>query len=200
MKLLKYLVLCCAVISTIIFTANTACAQVFSFKAKSDSGMATFPKGTMIKTKLIDTLSTKQNKVGDPVQLITVSDLLVGKAICIPEGALLTGQIIRLDHATQGRDGYFQVTINKITFPDGWNTKMLGTFWTGDGTGIIGGGTTSGSEYKKVPHFIEGIGGVNQLVKTGPLVMGQERAMVAGSEVIVVLESDLKVSYLESLE
>jgi hypothetical protein len=197
MKWFKILVLWLAMT---FLTANIAYAQVFSFEAKSDSSTAIFPKGTLIKTKLLDTLSTKENKVGDSFSLITVSDLLVGKAICIPEGSLLTGRIIRLERAKEGQDGYFQAVIDKITFPDGWKTNMFATFWTSDGTGIIGGGATSGTDYRKVPHFIQGIGGVVQLVKTGPLAMGQERALPAGSEVIVVLEKELKVLYLESLD
>ncbi|NLF82811.1 MAG: hypothetical protein GX568_02355 [Candidatus Gastranaerophilales bacterium] len=197
MKFLKTLVL---LLVMTFLTINAAYAQVFSFEAKSYSSTAIFPKGTMIKAKLLDSISTKDNKVGDSFSLITVSDLLVGKAVCIPEGSLLTGRIVRLEKAKEGQDGYFQAIIDKITFPDGWKTTMSATFWTSDGTGIIGGGATSGTSYKKVPHFIQGIGGVVQLVKTGPLMMGQERALPAGSEVIVVLENELKVLYLESLE
>ena len=185
----------------ILFLVNSkAYSQVFSFEANSDTGTAILPRGTMIKAVLQQTVSTKDNKLDDMVSFVTSSDMTIGKAVCIPKGSVLSGKIIRLEHAKPGRDGYFQIFINKIVFPDGWRTDTNATIWTRDGTGIIGGGLTQRQKFKKITHYISGIGPIDQLVRTGPRVMGQERAMLAENDTIIVLESDLHIKYLKKLE
>ena len=179
---------------------SKAYSQVFSFEAASDTGTATLPRGTMIKAVLQQTISTKKNKPDDPVFFVTSSDLTIGKATCIPKGSVLSGKIISLEHAQPGRDGYFQIFINKIIFPDGWRTDIDATIWTNNGTGIVGGGITQRQKFKKMPHYIENIGPIDQLIRTGPRAMGQERAMLAGKDTIIILERDLQVNYLKKLQ
>ncbi len=184
----------------VLLIGNTAYSQVFSFETGPDINIATFPRGTMIKAEIQETVSTKENQVGDPVRFIVVSDMTIGKATCIPKESFIYGKVVRLEHARQGRDGFFQILADKIVFPDGWHTPMVGKIWTKDGTGVIGGEITQMAEYRKIPHHIERIGPVVQLVKTGEREMGQERAITAGTEVIIVLDRVLQVKYLEDLE
>ncbi|HSA07003.1 MAG TPA: hypothetical protein P5556_07465 [Candidatus Gastranaerophilales bacterium] len=197
MKTLKYFIFIAFLFFLISFKAYS---QVFSFEATADDTIATFPKGTMLKAILQETVSTKDNQIGDRVSFVTVSDLTIGKATCIPKDSILLGQVIRLEKAKEGRDGYFQLSVNEIIFPDGWRTTLSATLWTADGMGIIGGAVTQMQEYKKIAHYIEDIGPVVQLVKTGARAMGQERAMLAGNNVIIVLEQQLQVKYLEKFE
>ncbi len=197
-KLIKIMVIITCF--TLFLVSSKAYSQVFSFEADSaGTGTATLPRGTMIKAVLQQTISTKENKIGDPVFFVTSSDLTIGKATCIPKGSVLSGKIISLGHAQPGRDGYFQISIDKIIFPDGWRTDINATIWTDNGTGIVGGGITRRQEFKKMPHYIENIGPIVQLVRTGPRVMGQERAMLAGKDTIILLERDLQVNYLKKL-
>lgn len=197
MNILKKQIIILCIFLLSITSAN---AQVFSFESESKEHTAVFPRGTMIKAVLQNTISTKINNVGDAAVFIVDSDLLIGNAICIPEGSYLYGKVLRIEKAKKGRDGLIQIIIYKIMFPDGWQTQMSGRIWTRDGTGIMGGNTTKRVEYKKIPHYIDRIGPVAQLVKTGERKMGQERAMPAGKNYIIVLNQDLKVNYLESFE
>jgi len=197
MKLIKYLT---AIFCLFFLFTCSAQSQVFSFETNADTGKALLPKGTMIKAVLRQTVTSKDNFVGDTVSFVTLSDLLVGKALCIPKESLLTGKIVQIEGAKQGRDGYFQILIVEIIFPDGWRTNLAAKIWTRDGTGIIGGGAVIKQEYKKIPHRIEHIGSIVQLVKTGASAMGQERALLAGNEMIIVLEENLQVKYLQDLD
>jgi len=197
MKMIKYL----ATIFCIIFVlASNVQAQVFSFEAENSTGTALLPKGTMIKAVLQETVSSKYNFVGDPVSFVTLSDLQVGNAVCLPKESYLTGKIVQLEKAQMGRDGYFQILIDEVIFPDGWRTALAAKVWTNDGTGVIGGGAAIKEEYKKIPHNIQDIGSVVQLVKTGAADMGLDRALLADSEMIIVLEDNLEVKYLQELD
>lgn len=181
--------------------ANSANSEVFSFETDSEVYTAVFPRGTMLKAKIQEDVSSEINQTGNPVSFVVNYDLSVGQMTCIPKGSYMYGKIISIERARQGRDGFFQIIIDKLIFPDGWRTPMTGKIWTADGTGIIGGKLTQMQEFKKIPHYIENLGGgVVQLVRTGPRAMGNETVLPAGKELIIVLEQDLRVKYLESLE
>ncbi len=197
MKLLKPLLI---VFCLFFLMKSSVYSQVFSFESDSKEHTAIFPRGTMIKAEIQQAVSSKHNKVGDAVSFVVNSDLTVGKATCIPEGSYMYGKIIQLERAKPGRDGYFLILVDKLVFPDGWHTPMVGKIWTMDGTGIIGGGVTSRQEFKKIPHHIENIGPIVQLVKTGPRAMGQEKMLLADKKLIIVLDQDLQVKYLENLD
>lgn len=197
MKILKYIII---VSFAVLLAGSAAYSQVFSFESASNEYTATFPRGTLIRATIQETISTKENKVGDPVSFVVISDMTIGKVTCIPKDSFIYGQVIRLEQAKQGRDGFFQILVDKIVFPDGWHTQLAGKIWTKDGSGVIGGGITQKQDFKKIPHNIEHIGPVVQLVRTGERKMGQQRSVLGGTELIIVLDSDLQVKYLEGID
>ncbi len=193
MRLIKYIL----IITIFILVSNTAYSAVFSFEDESDVGTAVFPSGTMFKTIIQNTVSTKDNNVGDSVSFVLVSDMVIGKSLCIPKGSVFLGRIVELKHPEQGRDGYLRIAIDELVFVDGWRTGVAARILDNNLTDIIGGGVTPRSEYKKVPHYIERIGPVVKLVKTGPREMGKNRALPAGQNLIIVLDRSLEVKYLQ---
>ncbi len=174
------------------FTFNSgANCQTFSFDTESE--IITLPAGTLIRAESYKEISSKKNRIGDDVVFIVTSKLSVDKNLAIPKDSLLQGKIVQLERAQQGRDGYFQIIFDRIIFPDGWKSDIMAKIWTKRGTGIIGGNLTKGRDYKKSPHYIENIGPVAQLVKTGPKAMGEEKTLPRGSEFVIVLEKDLHI-------
>lgn len=176
---------------------NVAYSAVFSFEAEPDANTAVLPAGTIFKAIAQNTISSKINKVGDPVALLLSSDITVGKSVCIPKDSVLAGQVVELKQATEGRNGYFRIALSELIFPDGWRTVVTARIMDNAATDIIGGGNTPRTEFTKVPHYIEDIGPVVKLVKSGPRDMGKERALPAGKEVLIVLDRYLEVKYLE---
>jgi len=181
-----------------LISSKANCA-VFSFEVEPNTATAEFPSGTMFKVILQETISSKINKIGDPVSMVLVADVVIGKSVCIPKDSVFLGNIVELEQAQEGRDGYFKVGINELIFSDGWRTPLHARVWDKSTTDLIGGQVTQRTEYTKVPHYIENIGPIVKLVQTGPRAMGQERALPSGLEVIIVLEKDLQVKYLEKL-
>ena len=181
-----------------LISSKANCA-VFSFETEPNTATAAFPSGTMFKAILQETISSKTSKVGDPVSMILTSDVVIGKSVCIPKDSVFLGNIVELEQAQEGRDGYFKVGINELIFSDGWRTPIHARIWDKNTTDIIGGQVTQRTEYTKVPHYIERLSPLVKLVQTGPRAMGQERALPSGLEVIIVLEKDLQVKYLEKL-
>lgn len=191
---------CLVVFLTIILLANTAHCAVFSFEAEPDTGAAVFPTGTMFRVVIQQTISSKENKTGDPVSFRLVSDVTVGKSVCIPEGSVFLGEVIDISPAKEGRDGFFRIHIDELVLTDGWRTGLSARILDNRATDLVGGGITKRTEYRKIPHSIDGLGTVVQLVRTGPRAFGENRALPAEHELIIVLESDLEVKYLEKLE
>lgn len=193
MKLARYLI----IFSIIFLMSVKAYSAVFSFEDEPNTGTALLPAGTMFKAILQDTVDTGFSKIGDPVHLLLVSDITVGKSICIPKNSIFFGEVVELAKARQGRDGYFRIALHTLIFPDGWRTDVSARIMDRNNTDVIGGEVTERTEYRKVRHNIEGIGMVVKLVKAGPREMGEERRLSAGRELFIVLDRDLEVKYLE---
>lgn len=168
-------------------------AQVFSFERYPSSNTATFPAGTLFKGILQNQLSSAKSKIGDKVYLMLPFDVKIGEMTCIPAKSMLIGQVIQVQKAREGNNGFIQVKFEYIKFPDGWGTPLEARVWDRNGQGIIGGELTHRIAYKKIPHNIENIGRVAQLVETGKRAMGKEKIIPVGSEFVIVLDSDLEV-------
>lgn len=195
MKILKHFIL----LFIICVVSAKAYSAVFSFEAEPDVGTAVFPAGTMFRTILQNTVSSKDSKVGDKISMVLMSNVTVGKSICMPKDSVFLGEIIELRQADQGRDGYFRIIVGEVVFSDGWRTKLDARLSHSGNADAYGGQRTERTEYTKVPHYIQDIGPVVKLVKTGPRLMGQEKVLSEGEEVIIVLLKELQVKYLQKL-
>ncbi len=182
-----------------LLTGTKALCAVFSFEAEPDTGVALFPAGTMFRVVSQDKVSSNESKIGDRVSFMLVSDITVGKSVCIPEGSIFLGEVVELEQAQEGRNGYFRIAVVELVFADGWRTLINARVIDNSRTDIIGGRVTKRAEYKKIPHYIHRIGPVAKLARTGPRVIGQDRALSAGKELIIVLDRDLEVKYLQKM-
>ena len=182
----------------VIFSLNSAGqAQVFNFEKNPNLSTVTFPAGTLLKGALQNELSSEKAAVGDIVYLLIPFSVKIGEATCIPKKSLLIGQIIQAQKAQIGRNGFLQIKFDYIKFPDGWGTPLSAHIWSGKGDGVIGGELTKRTAYKKVPHYMQNLGIIAQLVETGQRSLGKERFIPVGAECIIVLDNDLEVKYLE---
>jgi len=191
MKLLKTIFL--TLIITLFFGMAGNC-QMFSFEQSSYQKKATFSAGTFLKGFLQNQLSSSENKVGDSVYVIIPYGVKIGKITCIPKNTLITGHITQVGKPVTGYNGYIQVKFDYITFPDGWGTTFSGHVWNLGGKGILGGEATNKTLYRKIPHYMENVGTVVQLVAVGQGAMGKETTVEKNTEFIIVLDSDLNVT------
>lgn len=184
---------------SLLFLLNSAgFCQVFKFEKNPREHIATFPAGTFFKGVLQNEISSEKNGVGDKVYMIIPFDVKIGEVTCIPAQTLIIGEIIQIQKAQEGKNGFVQIKFDQMVFPDGTGTQMSGHIWSGN-KGILGGETTKRIAYKKVPHYIEDIGIVAKLVETGDRAMGKNKILPVGTECVVVLDNALKVNYLERL-
>ncbi|HBG49545.1 MAG TPA: hypothetical protein DDW90_08605 [Cyanobacteria bacterium UBA9971] len=185
-------------VMVMVFSLNSAgFAQVFSFEKNPNLRYATFPSGTLFKGALQNQLSSANSKMGDKVYLLIPSEVKIGENTCIPKKSILIGQVIQAQKAQPGKNGFVQIKFEAIKFPDGWGTQLSAHVWSDNGSGIIGGETTKMVSYKKVPHYMQDVGTVVQLVQSGQRAMGQEKFLPAGTEFVIVLDNDLEVKYID---
>ncbi len=191
MKIFKYLFM--SLILCFILNSAGFC-QMFSFEKTKSSRLVVFPAGTFFKGVLQNDLSSSKSKIGDKVYLLIPFDVKIGKVTCIPKKSMIIGQVIQVQKAKQGKNGFIQTKFEYIKFPDGWGTQLSARLWSSDGKGIIGGETTKRTAYRKMPHYIDNMGAVVQLIESGPRSMGQEKNISAGSEFVIVLDTDLEIA------
>jgi len=196
MKIFKYILTALIV----VFALNSVgFAQVFSFEKNPNLNNITLSSGTLLKGVLQNQLSSTNSKMGDKVYLLIPFDVKIGEDTCIPQKSMLIGQVIQVQKAKQGKNGFIQIKFEYLRFPDGWGTDLSAHIWSSDGQGLIGGETTKRVSYKKVPHYTSETGIIAQLVETGPRAMGQEKFIKAGTEFIIVLDNDLDVIHNSNL-
>jgi len=187
-------IICLLLFFSLIFFCNSSFAgKSIEIIKKEDYTQVTFPSGTLFEALFTYEISTEVNKVGDEVELIIPSDMTCGDLTLLEKNTRLIGKIIKLQRAIQGQNGYVQILLDAIVFPDGRTDKILAHIWTKENNGIIGGDFTERTKFKQMPHYIQGIGVVAQAIPTGPRVMGTETYILSGAQFRVVLDDDLKV-------
>jgi hypothetical protein len=94
------------------------------------------PKGTAIEVALINSISTKTAKDGDPVYARTVFPVTIGNDIVIPVGSHIRGKITEV--ARPGRvKGKAELTLSfqSLILPSGITVELLGTLGNVGATG-----------------------------------------------------------------
>lgn len=96
---------------------------VVSVTAFAGGGGIVIPKGTLIKIRLDQNLSTKTSKTGDMVTFSVVDPLRIGKTVVIKRGAFAQAQLERVRSPGRfGRNGSLKI---KYLFVTGANKKNI---------------------------------------------------------------------------
>ncbi len=149
---------------------------------------ASFPAGMFFKGTLQYKISTKFNNVGDTVKWILPNSHLAEDITFIPAGSIIEGKIYQLKKPQIGRNGFLQIMVDKIYFPDGRKFYMTGHIWTRSDDGIIGGESTKREGFRRTVHYIKDFGAVGQVVPHGQRAMGKHTEMNPGTEWFIVLD------------
>ena len=83
------------------------------------TGLATLPKDSLVKIKLVTPLDSKRNKTGDAVEFEVAEDLYAGGMMVLPKGAPGIGKLTKVEQAQNfGRDAKLEVNFEKVTSLD----------------------------------------------------------------------------------
>lgn len=151
-----------------------------------------FPVGMHLKGYLENHISTKMNKLNDPVVVLIPYDLRLGELTVIPERTKIVGKITLLNRAVKGRNGLYQVVFDKLVFPSGQIVSILAHVDTKNKDSIIGGQYTKKSGYKKIIHNVERIGSYVQAIPSGDPKIGKETITNPGTEWLIVFDDELE--------
>jgi hypothetical protein len=73
------------------------------------------PKDTSITLQLVDAVSSKRNKAGDPFRLRVMENLMVNNVVVIPKDAVVDGIVLKASgNGIFGRGGDLQINIPEI--------------------------------------------------------------------------------------
>ena len=87
--------------------------------ARLQTGLATLPKDSLVKIKLVTPLDSKKNKTGDAVEFEVAEDLYAGGMMVLPKGAPGIGKLTKVEQAQNfGRDAKLEVNFEKVTSLD----------------------------------------------------------------------------------
>ena len=87
--------------------------------ARLQTGLATLPKDSLVKIKLVTPLDSKKNKTGDAVEFEVAEDLYAGGMMVLPKGAPGIGKLTKVEQAQNfGRDAKLEVNFEKVTALD----------------------------------------------------------------------------------
>ena len=87
--------------------------------SRLQTGLATLPKDSLIKIKLVTPLDSKKNRTGDIVDFEVAEDLYAGGMLVLPKGAPGIGKLTKVEQAQNfGRDAKLEVNFEKVTALD----------------------------------------------------------------------------------
>lgn len=195
-KLIKLISL--VILSIVIFNIAPAFAENYPFAIKDQELFTVyFPAGTLFRGILQARISSSENKIGDPIELIMPIDLQFQDHLCFPKDTKIIGKIVRIERPTEGRNAFLQFVFEKLLLPEGDFINIAARISNKGNEGIVGGETTERIGERKVLIQVEGIGNCTRLVKYGPRKMGSETALQAGSEWTIILDNPLKLDIIE---
>jgi len=146
-------------------------------------GSMLIPKGTLVRLKLEQSLSTRTNKTGEMVKLNAVEAIKLGETIVIKKGALAQAQLEKVRGPGRfGRNGSIKIRYLFVTSGRGKQIPiMLGERATkaNQSMGLAAGASAAG-------YMILGPIGV----VGGAFVKGHHIDIPAGTELMVEVEND----------
>ncbi len=154
----------------------------------NNSYKVSFPAGMFFKGILQYKISTRFNNTGDKVRWLIAKSQAAEDIIFIPAGSIIEGKIYQLKKPKIGRNGFLQIMVDKIYFPDGRKEYLTGHIWTRADNSIIGGEITKREGFRRTVHYIKDFGAVGQIIPHGQREMGQHTEMNPGSEWFIVLD------------
>ncbi|MEI7474464.1 MAG: hypothetical protein WCK67_06755 [bacterium] len=189
------------IIFTIINFYNPAIADNYpTMERDKELITVSFPAGTLFRGILQNSISTAENKLGDPVELIMPMDIQFKDYVCFPKYTRIIGKVVRIERPAYGRNSLIQFVFEKLILPEGDLINITGRFSNKSNDGIIGGEMTDRIGQRLVPIYAEGIGNCKRVVKYGPRKMGAETEMQAGSEWTIILDKPVKIDVIDDEE
>ncbi len=147
-------------------------------------------EGTIIRARLLDSLSTTSSQAGDTFRAKVASDVFRGNEILIPQGSEIDGTVVRVSTGHFGGHGSMLLRPESVILPDGSRFRIYAQV-----TGTPGSGTNVGAEGQIVPGSrmkkdgIEYGGAAGAGAVTGALVAGPAGALagtVVGAGAVTV--------------
>ncbi len=165
-----------------------------SIKAEGIQQTCTYiEKGTFLKAISPVEISTEEADVGDSVYFINTSDMYIGDINVIPKGSKLTGTVEDIREPVQGTNAAIKIKILNIITTDK-KTIPVDAYLFGDNDNYIGGEMTPAAYYHRMPHYTKGWkAGVLQYTPSNIRSFGEHKVIKAGSEVLIILNEDLKL-------
>ncbi len=153
-------------------------------------------EGTTIRVRLMDRLSTADNRPGDTFRTRVASDVLQGGQVLIPAGAEIDGKVMNVSTGTLGGHGSMRLNPDTVILPDGSRFRLYAQV-----TGTPGSSTRVGNEGAINPgsHLkrdgIEYGGGVGAGVVTGAAIAGPVGALTGSLVGAGLVTAHLLVSH-----
>jgi len=101
------------------------------------------PPGTMIQGATTNrTLSSKNLRTGDRINVLLNAPFYYGNAMVLPAGTNISGTVVMAESAGRaGKNGKLMIVFNQAITPQGQHMGLSGKLATDDGSGILKGGT-----------------------------------------------------------
>ena len=159
------------------------------------------PAGYNIPVISLQEFSTAYTEEGEPLQFVTTTDIFMFDKVIIPEKTILTGYIDKKNEPIIGTNASMKVFINKMRFPDGYETPIKAYVYTANNN-LIGGELTLPETYIKMPHYqtwtLFRAMGVSQFVPGDKRRMGEHVTISSGSNLTVELLTPIYMTHLYS--
>ena len=137
--------------------------------------------GTVIRARLLDGLSSAENRIGDAFRTRVLSDVYQGDQVLIPAGSEIDGVVSQISTGHAGGHGSMILHPETVILPSGAQFRMYAQLsdTPGSNTRVGNEGTvTPGSRLKK--DSIEYGGATGAGVITGAIVAGPAGALAGG--------------------
>ncbi len=182
----------------------------------------TVPSGQAFKTVLATTLHSETSQKGQSVNSVLSEDFVWQDRVIAPAGSTVAGTVADVSPAKMGRvNGTVLVRFNMITTGDGTQIPISAVIKSGNGQGVLSGGTTAKAETHEIERkdavskagmgaiagfilspFTGGAAGRGTMVATA-VGAGNDmtkKAYTMGEEVLVPIHSPIEIVLVQPIK
>lgn len=158
------------------------------------SAQTIIPKGIILKGYARAQIDSAVIQTGDKVSFINPADVWVGEYNFLPKSSIFYGEIEDLKMPVRGVNAAMKIKIYKIVTPENIVYPISGHVIS-KGKTQLGGDLAPPLSYNKMPHRTTGFRlGALQYVPSGEYAFGEHIKIPAGSEVQIMLETELRIN------
>ncbi|MBR1907738.1 hypothetical protein IJ818_02245 [bacterium] len=179
-----------------LFIMNSVVSFAVEDLQLRDYSPITIPKGTYVQVMNLQEFSTSYCDDTTKLKFAATDDTYMYDTNIIPKGTVIFGEVEKMNEPIVGTNASVVVKLTKLQLADGFEIPIKAYLAASNGSTLLGGDVTKPEQYRRLPHYQEGLYKGTLMWVPGPtLKMGEHLTIAAGAVLLMVFDSPAYITH-----